>query len=117
MLDTLEATVSLNRATASELDSMAMVSHLRTVISLEAAFKEEKIVFIGQRTQELFGAAKEAHRLAGVSENLTGSAGRVPKAADRARIGGHHYQHSSSQRNLTLSRHAKGITTNGKSDP
>ncbi len=69
MLDTLEATVSLNRATASELDSMAMVSHLRTVISLEAAFKEEKkIGFIGQRTQELFGAAKEAHRLAGVSE-------------------------------------------------
>ncbi len=69
-LDTMEALLALNDAKASEADAMALLSHIRTVVTLESAFREEgRIGFVGARTQELIAAAREAHRVAGVSVN------------------------------------------------
>ncbi len=69
-LDTLEALVALNDAKASEADALALVSHIRTVMTLEAAYREEgRIGFVGARTQELIAAAREAYRVAGVTVN------------------------------------------------
>lgn len=86
-LDTWEALASLNRAKESEADAMAMVSHLRTIITLEAAFKEEgRCGFVGQRTQELVAAAREAHRVAGVTENALREARANYEKQQAARI-------------------------------
>jgi|ERR1039457_6689478 hypothetical protein len=69
-LETMEIRVSLQRVKARELEAMTLLSHIRTVITLAPAFKEQgRIGFVGQRTQELLLAAKEAHRLADVAEN------------------------------------------------
>jgi hypothetical protein len=66
----MEIRVSLQRVKARELEAMTLLSHIRTVITLAPAFKEQgRIGFVGQRTQELLLAAKEAHRLADVAEN------------------------------------------------
>jgi|SRR6185437_12925459 len=69
-LETLESEVALSYAKASEADLLALVSHIRTVIRLEDAYKEEgRIGFIGQRTQELIGIARDLREAAAQTEN------------------------------------------------
>jgi hypothetical protein len=69
-LEALDALVALTRTKAFEADAMAIVSHIRTVVTLEAAYEAEgRIGFVGHRTQEMLASAKEAHRIADVTEN------------------------------------------------
>jgi len=65
VLDRWQALAALNRAKEVEADALVTLSHLRTVVTLEAAFEAEgRIGFVGQKTQDLLAAAKEALRIA-----------------------------------------------------